>query len=37
MLFWLKKQAAQYTESHLLYKLSVIDLYTTADNILNDL
>ena len=33
----LSEKAAQHTESHSLYELSVIDLYQTADEILKDL
>ena len=37
VLFWLKKQVMQYTESQSSYELLIIDSYVTADNIFSDL
>ena len=37
VLFWLSEKAAQYTESHLFFKVSVSHLYCTADEVLSNL
>ena len=37
VLFWLSEKAAQHTESHSFFKVSVSHLYCTADEILSDL
>ena len=37
VLFWLSEKITQHTESHFSYKLSVINLYYTVDEILKNL
>ena len=37
MLFWLSEKAAQYTESHSPFEVSVSHLYCTANEVLSDL